>query len=112
MRNTLGFRIIEYEKEDKETGIFISPEVVKFTSICGELKDAAHVCIAKHENLMFVTHEDKMPSYYLRLKPQVFCASISKFLSSYGESYSPMQEKLCFSKHHTAKADVFSGTSK
>ena len=55
-----GIEIIELEKRDEHKGIFISPNVVKYTSICGSVKDATHVCIAEHEDLWLVTHDNKI----------------------------------------------------
>src|SRR3989344_5988756 len=42
---TTGVKVIEFEKEGEHKGIFISPKIVKYTSICESVKDAAHVCI-------------------------------------------------------------------
>ena len=62
---TTGIKIIEFEKKDVHRGIFISPNIVKYTAECGEVKDAIHVCIAEHEDLALVTHDDK----FGRIKP-------------------------------------------
>ncbi len=62
---TTGIKIIELEKKDEHKGIFISPNVIKYTGICGSVKDAIHVCIAEHEDLWLVTHDDK----FGKLKP-------------------------------------------
>jgi len=67
LMETTAIRIIEMEKDDEHKGIFISPNIVKYTAICGSIKDAIHVCIAEHEDLWLVTHDDKIgklkPSY-------------------------------------------------
>lgn len=65
LMQTTGIKIIEFEKEDEHTGIFVSPNIVKYTGICGSVKDAIHVCIAEHEDLWLITHDDKIG----KLKP-------------------------------------------
>jgi hypothetical protein len=60
LMETTGIKVIELEKEDDHRGIFVSPNVVKYTGICGSLKDAIHVCIAEHEDLWLITHDDKI----------------------------------------------------
>ena len=65
LMETTGLKIIELEKKDEHKGVFISPQVVKYTSICGSVKDAIHVCIAQYEDLWLITHDNK----FGRLKP-------------------------------------------
>lgn len=65
LMQTTDIKIIEYERQDEHAGIFISPDIVKYTAACGSVKDAIHVCIAEHEALWLVTHDDK----FGRIKP-------------------------------------------
>ncbi|MBI4170847.1 MAG: hypothetical protein HY514_04075 [Candidatus Aenigmarchaeota archaeon] len=54
--------IIEEEQAPNgQRGLFISvPELIQFTAKIGDIKDAIHVCIAKHEDLYLVTKDDNI----------------------------------------------------
>lgn len=65
LMETTGIKIIELEKKGGHKGIFISPNIIKYTAVCGSVKDAIHLCVAEHEDLWLVTHDDK----FGKLKP-------------------------------------------
>lgn len=54
--------IIEQEEsKNGESGILIpAPELLEYTAKIGDVKDAIHVCIAKHEDIYMVTKDDKV----------------------------------------------------
>ncbi len=62
LRNTIGLEIIEEDKIQKEKfrGFFVSPKIVEFTYLCGDLKDSIHVEIARNNDLLFITKDDKI----------------------------------------------------
>jgi hypothetical protein len=59
-RDTIGVRIIEEDESGKLSGIFLSPKILEFTLECGDLKDSIHVEIAKNNDLLFITKDDKL----------------------------------------------------
>ena len=59
IQNTYSIDVIEYEIKDGQKGFFVLSDLIALTGKLGNIKDAIHVCIAKHENLMLVSHEDK-----------------------------------------------------
>lgn len=61
-KDTMGVKIIEEDKiyKGKYRGFYVSPKVVEFTYLCGDLKDSIHVDIAKNNDLLFVTKDDKI----------------------------------------------------
>ncbi len=54
--------IIELEEsKNGERGILIPiPELIEYISVIGNVKDAIHVCIAKHEDIYIVTKDDEI----------------------------------------------------
>ena len=53
--------IVLEESKNGEKGLLIPiPELLKYTALIGEVKDAIHVCIAKHEDIFIVTKDDKI----------------------------------------------------
>ncbi len=67
LQTTINMKIIEStDKENTEfKGISLSADIIDFTYLCGDLKDAIHVEIAKSNKLSFVTKDDKAG----RIKP-------------------------------------------
>ena len=65
LMDTTGIKIIEQERKEEHVGIFISPKIVDYVAKCGSIKDSIHVCIAEHEDLWLVTHDNN----FGRLKP-------------------------------------------
>jgi len=57
-----NMNIIELEEsKNGEKGILIPvPDLIKYTSLIGDVPDAIHVCIAKHEDIYMVTKDDKV----------------------------------------------------
>ena len=57
-----NLKILEDEiSKNGQKGLFISAEdLLAFTTKIGSVKDAIHVCLAKHENCYFVTKDDKV----------------------------------------------------
>ncbi|GEM_PF-3237839 len=43
---------------DIKEDVISVPEVIQFTAKIGDVRDAVHVCIAKHEDLYLVTKDD------------------------------------------------------
>jgi len=60
-RDTVGVKIIEEDETSKGqyTGFVVSPKIVEFTYLCGDLKDSVHVDIAKSNDLLFITKDDE-----------------------------------------------------
>ena len=57
-----NLKILEDEvSQNGQKGLFICAEdLLAFTTKIGSSKDSVHVCIAKHEDLYFVTKDDKI----------------------------------------------------
>lgn len=57
-----NLNIIELEEsKNGDKGILIPvPDLIKYTSLIGDVPDAIHVCIAKHEDIYMVTKDDKV----------------------------------------------------
>ena len=54
------------DKDNTEfKGISLSADIINYTYLCGDLKDAIHVEIAKSNKLSFITKDDKVG----RIKP-------------------------------------------
>lgn len=58
LRNTAKIEVIEEEGEGLYKGFTVSPKIVEFTFVCGDLKDSIHVEIAKNNKLLLVTKDD------------------------------------------------------
>lgn len=49
------------ESKNGEKGLLIPvPELLEYTALIGYVKDAIHVCVAKHEDIYIVTKDDKV----------------------------------------------------
>lgn len=61
-KDTTDVKIIEEDEIRK--GLYrvftVSPKIVEFTYLCGDLKDSIHVDIARENDLLFVTKDDKV----------------------------------------------------
>lgn len=61
-RDAIGVKIIEEDENYKGQyrGFVVSPKIVEFTYLCGDLKDSVHVDIAKSNDLLFITKDDEI----------------------------------------------------
>lgn len=86
LQNTLtNLKIIEEDIAEgisKYKGIVLSSEIIDFTFLCGDLKDSIHVEIAKNNDLLFVTKDDKVGKVK-ELYPKVI--GIRKFIRRHEE---------------------------
>lgn len=57
-----NLNIIELEEsKNGDKGILVAvPDLIKYTSLIGDVSDAIHVCIAKHEDIYIVTKDDRV----------------------------------------------------
>src|SRR3989338_4797801 len=58
-QESTGLRIIEHEKTGDAPLSFTDPDIIELVARLEDVNDSLHVCIAKHESLTLVTHEDK-----------------------------------------------------
>lgn len=61
-KDTMGAKILEEDEVSKGMyrGFYVSPKIVEFTYLCGDLKDSVHVDIARSASLTLVTKDDKV----------------------------------------------------
>ena len=59
-KDTVKVEVLEEDKafKGKYRGFYVSPKIVEFTYLCGDLKDSIHADIAKNHSLLLVTKDD------------------------------------------------------
>ncbi len=82
LKEALGLRIIEDEMGGETPLSFTDPDVIQVTKVMHSAKDAVHFCIAKHNKLTFVSHEDRfgeLKEYY----PDASIMTVNKLIKTF-----------------------------